>query len=98
MIASTHNKHGNFRIHSCSSFEVIEPLSFVYKLKRQRVLKSRLLFKKIVNFTAKLQQNYKYLECEISRIVLKHVSDRCFFNLHDCTFKYKDPIIEYLFY
>ena len=30
------------------------------------MLKSRLLFKKIANFTGKLLQNYQYLEYEIS--------------------------------
>ena len=34
----------------------------------------RLLFKRIVNFTGKLLQNCKQLECEIFRILLKHVS------------------------
>ena len=64
------------RIHSCSSFYVIEPQSFVYKQKRQyKLLKSRLHFKKITDFTGKLLQNYKYLECEIFRILLKQVSD-----------------------
>ena len=38
-------------------------------------LKSRLLFKKITNFTGKLLQNYTWLECDIFRILLKHVSD-----------------------
>ena len=33
------------------------------------------LFKKTANFTGKLLQNYKYLECEIFRIFLQHVSD-----------------------
>ena len=34
--------------------------SFVYKQKRQKkLLKSRLLLKKITNFTGKLLQNYK---------------------------------------
>ena len=35
-----------------------------------------LLFKKIANFTVNLLQNYKYLECEIFRIPLKHVSNQ----------------------
>ena len=30
---------------------------------------------KIANSTGKLLQNYKQLECEILRILLKHVSD-----------------------
>ena len=44
---------------------------------------------KIANFTGKLLENYQSLECEIFRILLKHVSDRLsvFFYLHDCTFK-----------
>ena len=75
-------------ITSCSSFSVIEPSSFVYKKKRQQLLKSKLLFKKVAKLTDKLQQNYKYLGCEIFSILLKHVSDhlQCLFNLHDCTF------------
>ena len=32
-------------------------------------------FKKIANFTGKLLQNYKTLDCEIFGIILKHVSD-----------------------
>ena len=39
------------------------------------MLKSRLLFKKIANFTGKLLQNYQYLEYEISMILLKYVSN-----------------------
>ena len=43
-------------------------LLIVYKQKRhQKLLKSRLLFKSL--------QNYKQLECEIFRILLKHESD-----------------------
>ena len=30
---------------------------------------------KIANFTGKLLENYKWLECEIFRILLKYVSD-----------------------
>ena len=42
----------------------------------ETILKSRLLFKKIANFTSTLlQNNYKYLECEIFRILLKYASD-----------------------
>ena len=42
----------------------------------ETILKSRLLFKKIANFmTTLLQNNYKYLECEIFRILLKYASD-----------------------
>ena len=44
-------------------------------VKKQKLLKSRLLFKKIENCTGKLLQNYKYLECKILRTLLKHVSD-----------------------
>ena len=52
----------------------------VFKLLSRKVLlinrkDNRLLFKKIANFIVKLLQNYKYLECEIFRIFLKHVSD-----------------------
>ena len=38
---------------------------------------------------SKLLRNYKELECEIFRTLLKHVSDHLsvfFFNLDDCTF------------
>ena len=31
---------------------------------------------KIADFTGKLLQNHKYLECEIFRILLKYVSDQ----------------------
>ena len=34
-----------------------------------------LLFKKKANFMSKLLQNYKYLKCQIFRILLKRVSD-----------------------
>ena len=52
--------HANcFRIDSCSS---LEPESFIYKQKgQQKVLKSKVPFKKIANFTGKLQQSYKQL-------------------------------------
>ena len=36
---------------------------------------SRLLFKKIANFKGKLLENYKQMECEIFKILLKYVSD-----------------------
>ena len=42
---------------------------------KQKQLKSRLLFKKIANFTGRLFRNYKQFECEIYRILLKNVSD-----------------------
>ena len=49
---------------------------FIHKQKRtMELLKSRLLFKKIANFTGELLQNYEQLECKIFRIVLKHVRD-----------------------
>ena len=48
---------------------------FITRKKQQKLLKSRLVFKKIVNFKGKLLQNYKWLECEIFRILLKHVND-----------------------
>ena len=41
----------------------------------KQLLKSKLLFKKIANFTGKLLQNYRYLECEVFRILLKHVGN-----------------------
>ena len=40
--------------------------------KQWKLLKSGLLFKKMENFTGKLLQNYKQLEREIFRILLKH--------------------------
>ena len=44
-----------FLIHSCSSFQVIEPKRFVYMQRRQQKrLKSRLLFMNIANFAGKL--------------------------------------------
>ena len=39
------------------------------------MLTSRLLFKKIANFTGKLLQNYKWLEYKIFGILSKQVSD-----------------------
>ena len=58
--------------------------------KDKKNLKIRLLFKKIADFTDKLLQNQKQVECEVFRILLKHVMIvyQCFFYLHDCTFKY----------
>ena len=51
--------------------------SFVYEQKRQKkLLRSRLLFKQIANFTGILLQNYKQLECNIFRTFLKQVSDQ----------------------
>ena len=63
---------------------------FINKKRQEKLLKSRLLFKKTANFTDKLLQNDKQLECEIFRIFLKHIVIiyQCFFNLHDCTFKH----------
>ena len=77
MIAST-------QITNTEIFEFLAVL--VFKLLNRTVLfinrkdnrnceKSRLLFKKIANFTGKLLQNYKLLECEILMILLKHISD-----------------------
>ena len=63
------------KLQTGSLFLVCELQSFVYQHKRQwKLLKSRLRFKKIAYFTGKLLQNHKLLECEISRILLKHVS------------------------
>ena len=39
---------------------------FVNSKRQQKLLKSRLLFKKTAYFTGKLLQNYEQLECEIS--------------------------------
>ena len=56
-----------------ASTQILKSEIFVYKQKRQQtLLNSRLLFKKITNFTGKLLQNYKQLECEIFRKLLKH--------------------------
>ena len=38
-------------------------------------IKKLAVFKKIANFVGKLLQHYKQLECEIFRLLLKHVSD-----------------------
>ena len=46
---------------------------FLNLKRQQKLLKSRLLFKKIANFTGELLQNYKQLECELFRVFLKHV-------------------------
>ena len=43
--------------------------------RQQKLLKSRLLFKKIAILNGKLLQNYKWSECKTLRIFLKHVSD-----------------------
>ena len=41
-------------------FKLLSPKSFAHKHKwREKLLKSKLLFKKIANFTAKLMENYK---------------------------------------
>ena len=65
---------------------------FINKKRQQKLLKSRLLFKKIANFTGKLLQNYKQLESEIFRILLKHLSDHLpvlfQFTRLLCTFKH----------
>ena len=62
--------------------------------KQWKLLKSGLLFKKMENFTGKLLQNYKQLEREIFRILLKHASNQCFLNLHDCTFNIEKMTIK----
>ena len=46
------------------------------------------------NFTGKLLQNYKQLEREIFRILLRHASNQCFLNLHDCTFNIEKMTIK----
>ena len=56
-------------------FKLLNSTVLFIKRKDNRNLKSRLLFKKIANFTSKLVQNYKWLECEIFRIFLKDVSE-----------------------
>ena len=53
-------------------FKLLSPKVLFINIK---LLKSRLLFKKKVNFSGTLRQNYKSLKCEIFRIVLKDVSD-----------------------
>ena len=70
---------------------------FTNRKRQYKLLKRRLLFKKIANFTGQLLQNYKWLECKIFRILLKQAGDHLsalfqfawlyFFNLHDGTFK-----------
>ena len=68
-------------------FKLLSPKLFTNRKDIRTIfLKSRLLYKKIANFTVKLLQNYKYLEFEILGILLKHVSDHCFFNFHNCNF------------
>ena len=70
-------------------FKLMSRKIFVYKQKRQyKLLKSRLLFKEIADFTGKLLENYKLLECKVFRVLLKHVSDHLsvLFELNDCTF------------
>ena len=48
---------------------------FTNRKRQQKLLKSRLLFKKIANFTGQLIQNFKQLKCKILRILLKHEID-----------------------
>ena len=48
---------------------------FAFITVQQKLLKITLLFKKIANFTGKLLQNYKKLDCKTFRILLQHVSD-----------------------
>ena len=48
---------------------------FINREDNIKLLKCTLSFKKIANFTSISLQNYKYLECENFRIILKHVSD-----------------------
>ena len=38
---------------------LIRKVLFIYRKRQKKMLKSRLLFKKIANFTAELLQNYK---------------------------------------
>ena len=52
----------------------------VVKLLSRRVLfinrkDNKATFSKITNFTVKLLQSYKKLECEVFRLLLKHVKD-----------------------
>ena len=54
-------------------FKILIPKVLFINRKDKRNLKSRLLFKKIANFTGKLLQNCKQLECKIFRILLKHL-------------------------
>ena len=52
-------------------FKLFSHKIIVYKQKRQeKVLKSRLLFKRIKSFMGALQQNYKSLKCETSGYTL----------------------------
>ena len=76
MIAST--QIANTKIFAFIAFLVFKLLS-PWLLKRQKkLLKIRLIFKKIANFTVKLLQNYEYLECEIFNFIKKRLQQRCF--------------------
>ena len=61
MIASTQITNTEFfAFIAVPVFKLLGRKVFVYKQKRQKkLLKSRLLFMKIANFTGKLPQNYK---------------------------------------
>ena len=64
------NTEINFCFHSSFSFYVI---LFINR-KTMELLKGRLAFKKITYFAGKLLQSYKYLECEVFRILMKQWS------------------------
>ena len=74
MIASTQKT--NTEIFSFIAGLVFKLLSRKVLFRRQqKLLKSRILFKKIANFTGKLLQNCKQLACENFGILFRHVSD-----------------------
>ena len=60
---------------SVLAFKSLSPKVLFINRKELKLLKSKLRFNKIANFTGKLLQNYKYLEREIFRILLKNISD-----------------------
>ena len=75
MIASNTRNSEVFTFIAVLIFKLLSRHALFINRKDNRNLKCRLLFNKITNFTGKLQENYKWLECEIFKILLKHVSD-----------------------
>ena len=61
MIASTQiSNTESFTFIAALVFKILSrKVLFINKKRQQKLLKSRLLFKKIANFTGKLLQNYK---------------------------------------
>ena len=72
-----YNTHWNFLFHRCSIFKLLSSKTlFMNRKDNRNCWKVRyFFFQKTANFTGKLLQNYKSSECEIFRILLKHLSN-----------------------